>query len=78
MKYNSVKKPDKCPKCGSDKIAKILYGMPAFSESLRKDLDENKIVLGGCCISNDDPTWQCTSCDTVIYKMKIDFDSPTN
>jgi len=72
MKYKSVKKPDNCPKCGSDKIATILYGMPAFSDSLRKDLNDNKIILGGCCITNDDPTWKCTSCDTAIYKIKID------
>jgi rubrerythrin len=73
MKYKSAKKPDKCPECGSDRIADILYGLPSFSPSLRKEIEEDKRVLGGCCITNDDPTWQCTSCDTVIYKMEIDF-----
>jgi predicted Zn-ribbon and HTH transcriptional regulator len=28
MKYKSIEKPDKCPECGSDKIARILYGLP--------------------------------------------------
>jgi hypothetical protein len=78
MKNNSVKKPDRCPKCGSDKIANILYGMPAFSESLKKDLDDNKIILGGCFISNESPTWKCTVCGTVIKKLEIDFDESIN
>jgi predicted Zn-ribbon and HTH transcriptional regulator len=34
MKYKSVKKPEKCPECGSDKIAYILYGLPNYSLSL--------------------------------------------
>ena len=67
-RYESEREPRKCPKCGSTKIATFLYGMPAFSDQLQKDLDEGKIVLGGCCISDDDPTWQCTACSTDIYK----------
>ena len=78
MKYKSAKKPNKCPECGSDKIASILFGLPAFSPGLREDIKENKIVLDGCCISGDDPTWECTTCNTKIYKMKIDFDDSVN
>ena len=45
----------KCPYCHSSKIAKINYGMPAHSKSLEKKLFQDKIVLSGCCVSDDDP-----------------------
>jgi len=51
----SKKKPKKCPACGSKKVAKILWGLPAFSPELEIDLKEGKIVLGGCIISDNDP-----------------------
>jgi rubrerythrin len=78
MKYKSAKKPDKCPECGSDKIANILFGLPAFSASLREKIEDHKIVLGGCCVSNESPTWKCTVCGTVIKKLEIDFDDSIN
>jgi primosomal protein N' len=56
MKYKSINKPEKCPDCGSEKIARILYGLPSFSESLRKRIENNEIVLGGCCITGNDPS----------------------
>jgi hypothetical protein len=71
MRYESARKPKICPKCGSIKIAKILYGMPAGYEELMKKIEEGKIVLGGCCITNDDPTWQCVECETSIYKEAL-------
>jgi len=33
------RKPHVCPACGSERVAEILWGMPAFSERLQKDLD---------------------------------------
>lgn len=78
MKYKSAKKPDKCPECGSEKIADILYGLPAFSTSLKDRIKDHKIVLGGCCISGNDPAWKCIACNTYIYKMEIDFDESIN
>lgn len=35
----------KCPKCGSDKVAKILYGMPAFDDELEAKVDAGE---NGC------------------------------
>jgi len=78
MKYKSAKKPDKCPQCGSDKIAKILYGFPNFSSGLEKEIEENRIILGGCCITGNDPFWKCTSCGTFIYRIEIDLDGSVN
>ena len=59
--------PPKCPICGSNKIAVYLRGMPAYSEKLQKDLDEGKVILGGCCVSDDDPFYACVDCKTDFY-----------
>ncbi len=45
MKYKFAKKPDRCPVCGSEKIADILYGLPVFSHGLKKEIEENKTVI---------------------------------
>ncbi len=53
------RKPCKCPKCGG-KVVPILYGEPsheAYEESL-----QGKFVLGGCCICEDSPDWECLEC----------------
>tara|TARA_B100001964_G_scaffold131260_1_gene145039 strand:+ start:202 stop:594 length:393 start_codon:yes stop_codon:yes gene_type:complete len=72
-KIKSKRKPRKCAKCGSAKIASIVYGEYFGSDKLNKDLEDGKIVLGGCCITidefgNADPLWECIVCGTKIYK----------
>ncbi len=52
----------KCPECGKTRIAKIFWGLPANLESLKKDLDQGKIILGGCTITGNDPKWHCNDC----------------
>ena len=42
--------------------------MPEFSPEFEKRIEDGKIALGGCCISNDDPIWKCTECELDIYK----------
>jgi len=56
------KKPRTCPRCGSDSIAKIMYGMPAFSAELDEALRTGKLSLGGCCVSDESPRWECNEC----------------
>ena len=53
-------KPDKCPRCGSPRIARIFYGLPAMSPELRKKLDEGTVVLGGCMPMA--VSWRCLEC----------------
>jgi len=60
------KKPDQCPQCGSWRIAEILYGMPPMDARLERDLEAGRIVLGGCVITDHDPTWQCVDCGVLI------------
>ena len=59
---NDTKKPDACPKCGSKKVASILYGLPMFDKELERRLSTGEIVLGGCCVCEDDPIRQCLEC----------------
>jgi len=45
--------------------------MPEFSPEFEKRIEDGKIALGGCCISNDDPVWKCVECEADIYKTKV-------
>jgi hypothetical protein len=46
-----------CPKCSSkESIREIVYGIPIGP------LDEEKFAIGGCCISDNDPTVKCIEC----------------
>jgi len=61
----------KCPKCGSEKIAPILYGMPAFDEEMERELNDQKLYLGGCCITGSDPEYHCFGCGKGIASPPI-------
>lgn len=57
-----------CPKCNEmGKVKEILYGMPS------EDYNQNKYVLGGCCIEENDPEIQCTECDWVGMMEEVRF-----
>ena len=43
-----TKKPDARPKCGSEKVASILYGLPMLDEELKRRLNAGEVTLGGC------------------------------
>lgn len=62
-------KPSYCPFCGSSKVASYLYGMPAFSKKLESDMKEEKVKLGGCCVTIDNPFCTCVDCKTDFYKI---------
>ena len=61
-------KPRKCPKCGFSPVATILYGEPAFSKELKIEMEKGLVTLGGCCIWDGDPKWECSRCGVKIYK----------
>lgn len=71
MKNISNKRPATCPNCGGIKIASILYGLPALTPKLEKEIDKGNVVLGGCCVSDCDPAWQCMACEAKIYKTEV-------
>jgi rubredoxin len=51
-----------CPRCGSAKVAQILWGYPRFSEELEADLAAGRVVLGGCMVGPDQASHACTAC----------------
>ncbi len=55
-------RPSSCPACGSARIARILYGLPAFSKNLQDALSKRTVTLGGCIVTGDDPEWECLGC----------------
>ena len=38
--------------------------MPAYTKELQKDIDEGRVVLAGCMIENDTPSYFCRWCKT--------------
>lgn len=65
-RYEYRHRPAKCPACGSTRVAKILYGMPILSEGLQRDLEEGRVVLGGCELG--DAVWECADCHVVMHR----------
>lgn len=68
LRHQSRRKPGQCPSCKSPNVAVILYGLPEFSKKLDSDLKAKRITLGGCCVTDADPTWRCLDCDAVIFR----------
>ena len=62
------RKPRKCPSCSSRRVGSILYGMPAYDEKMERDINEGRIVPGGCCPPIDGPNWECADCHMQFYK----------
>ncbi len=64
----SAERPSSCPRCGSGRVATILYGYPMESINLKNRVKAGEVVLGGCLVSNDDPRWRCMDCGFQIHQ----------
>lgn len=53
----------RCPKCGSENIALIIWGDPVYCDGLIQDIDEGRVHIGGCCVTGDNPEWHCNDCE---------------
>jgi hypothetical protein len=51
----------KCPKCGSKRVAKILYGKP-IRDFIEEPLRRGEIVLGGDVPEGNVPSEHCLAC----------------
>ena len=51
-----------CPKCLSAAVARIFYGLPAFTPELEAQLEKGEVHLGGCVIRPDNPEYHCNGC----------------
>ena len=67
-------RPVKCPACGRRKGALIAYGMPMPDDwpELEKKMAAGAVVLGGCCITGEDPEYKCTACDHKWGRAQLD------
>ena len=61
-------KPRKYSKSGHLPLCEILWGMPHMDSKLEELMNAGKIIIGGCCLSGDDPTWECSKCHQQIWK----------
>ena len=65
--YRSAYRPDRCPACGSDRVARILFGLLDMDDDISRKIEEGEIVAGGCLVSDDDPAWRCLDCGVGIH-----------
>ena len=42
--------------------------MPRMDSKLEELMDTGKIIIGGCCLSPDDATWECSKCHQQIWE----------
>ena len=52
----------KCPKCGQEAPARVLYGYRMITPELEEDLQSGRSMLGGCLLDSKNPEWFCRSC----------------
>ena len=50
----------RCPRCHSDEVLPIAYGMP--SPELVEESTAGRVKLGGCVIWPESPEWHCVAC----------------
>ena len=51
-------KPKRCMHCDFTEFKEVIYGEPC------EQVDEDKFVLGGCCINEYSHNWECPHCHT--------------
>ena len=51
-----------CPSCASHNIARYLYGMPVMDDKLEQEIEDNKVILADCCVTEDEPAYHCNDC----------------
>lgn len=56
-----------CPHCGSNRVARVLYGISEIDEELQELIDYEKVLLGGCMILPNSFNYYCINCQNEIY-----------
>ena len=55
-----------CPGCGSlGGVREIVYGMPG------PDFEFDKYIVGGCCVTENDPDIGCKECGWEGFSAKL-------
>ncbi|MEA4826901.1 MAG: hypothetical protein VB130_09740 [Clostridium sp.] len=58
-----------CPQCGSKKYLEIVYGYPG--PGLLEEVEQGKIIFGGCCVSDEAPEYACSDCNKQWSKKEV-------
>lgn len=48
--------------CGSDSVARIQFGLPAFTDDLETQVRAGEVRLGGCLVWPEMPEFACNAC----------------
>ena len=59
---NGQPSPVACPDCGSENVARYLYGEPAGSARFDGEMAAGRTLLGGCVIGDEQPDFRCNAC----------------
>jgi hypothetical protein len=51
-----------CPRCASDRQAKIIYGHVEMTDGLKAEIEAGTIVVGETSQTGDEPEWYCMDC----------------
>lgn len=65
-----TRKPRKCPHCGGA-VYRILYGKTVCDAEEYFKRHGEHVILGGCCLTDNDPDWECTDCGHKFRKKHI-------
>jgi len=55
-----------CPHCGSERVAKVLYGINEIDEKLQEEIDSERVLLGGCVRLPRSFDYYCIACQREI------------
>jgi len=66
-KYETIEEGE-CPRCKSENNIPILYGYP--TAKALKEAKQGKIFLGGCEVTENDPTRFCRDCGTEFQQRR--------
>jgi hypothetical protein len=64
------RKPKYCPSCRHTPVADIVYGLVSLDEELNQQLEAGLVTLGGCCVSDNDPAWECSQCGWQGWRIR--------
>lgn len=63
---STLRKGSSCPACAKAKLVPIVYGLPTSDLGGREAALE--IVLGGCCVTDNDPELACLRCEAQFMR----------
>ena len=55
-----MESPKACPRCHSDEVIPIVYGMPA--PDVVEESRAGRVALGGHVLGPEAPDWHCVAC----------------